>query len=288
MSSEQTEMNLDSNQQAFRQADAFNKRMKAEKENKKKKKGITAFHLKVIAMVSLVFFAVTRVILYRHMDFLSLDTKDSEAVSAFMEKFGGTLTVTMILEFLGCIAFPILAYLLVMGYVNSQKKAKDIIEFAIIAIVSEIPYDLAMSGKVLEITGQNMYLSLFLGLCAVAIVDLLWEKYLTSLFSKYLVAIVVTITFMFLGILSRGFLGIAPLVMMCMYIFKQNKLSSVMLGIFSMYFIYQLDTVPYFLSLIPIALYNGEQGKKTGYMLHVFYPLHLIIIYVIAVVMKLY
>ena len=46
-----------------------------------------------------------------------------------------------------------------------------------------------------------------------------------------------------------------------------------------------LSELPAFLTLIPIALYNGERGLKMKYFFYAFYPVHLFLIWLIAALM---
>ena len=88
-----------------------------------------------------------------------------------------------------------------------------------------------------------------------------------------------------------GWFGIA--IIFIFHIFKNKKLLmnlSFVILTFINYFYMYITTTRYeylfiilfcILALIPINLYNGKKGKDTKYLLYIFYPLHLILLYFI-------
>ncbi len=48
-----------------------------------------------------------------------------------------------------------------------------------------------------------------------------------------------------------------------------------------------LTELPAFFAVIPIALYNGRRGLKMKYFFYAFYPVHLALLYLTAVLLGL-
>lgn len=64
-------------------------------------------------------------------------------------------TVALILQILETCALPIFTFLLVEGFLHTSDVSKYFIRVLAVAVVSEIPFDLAVTGKFLDLSIQN-------------------------------------------------------------------------------------------------------------------------------------
>ena len=71
----------------------------------------------------------------------------------------------------GRISFVLFAYLIVEGFVYTGSRARYLLRLLLFALLSEIPFDLAFSGKPVDWGSQNIYWTLFLGILRLT----LWE-----------------------------------------------------------------------------------------------------------------
>ena len=69
----------------------------------------------------------------------------------------------MAFRYIGRISFPIFCFLLIEGFFHTRNIFKYMARLGAFALISEIPYDLAFKGKVLEFTHQNSILYAFSG-----------------------------------------------------------------------------------------------------------------------------
>ena len=87
----------------------------------------------------------------------------------------------------GDLAFPLFAFLLVEGFFHTRDRRCYGRRLLLAAVVSEIPYDLAFSGRWMDAQHQNVCLTFFLALVAMELLERygngIWEKLvLTAVF----------------------------------------------------------------------------------------------------------
>ena len=71
---------------------------------------------------------------------------------------------------IGRIAFPIFSFLLVEGFLRTRNVGNYVLRLGLCGLGSEIPYDLAFSGRIIDWHSQNVLFTLFLGLMALMLI----------------------------------------------------------------------------------------------------------------------
>ena len=199
---------------------------------------------------------------------------------------------------LGRLAFPIYAFMIVEGYFHTKSLKKYVCRLLLFAVISEIPFNLAMGSRIFYPIHQNVLWSFLISIGLIAWNEKVKEKKLwmriavgaASVFIGYIAGIVTFVDFYNAGILT----------VLVFYFFRGKKwwcyvcqalclyyINFEMLGGFS----YEVNIFghTYFLerqglallALIPIWLYSGKQGhhsKAFQYFNCIFYPLHLLIL----------
>lgn len=182
----------------------------------------------------------------------------------------------------GRVAFPLYCFLLVQGYRHTRDARAYGRRLLLLALLSEIPFDLLIFGSVCSLTEQNVLFSLLLALMALAADDALREQ--PPLRMLALMALCVA------GMLTRtsfGWLGVA----LCLCFYEADGLrmlicAAALLLIYSLSLAvsgvaqgWALTSLCALVALPLIALYNGRPGPRPRLLTALFYaayPLHLI------------
>ncbi len=205
----------------------------------------------------------------------SFQLKCIAIVSMALDHTGAVLYPSQIwLRCLGRIAFPIFCFLIVEGFFHTHDVRRYMGRLGVFALISEIPYDLAFRGVPLEYAHQNVFFTLLIGIGMMVLLERNRE---------WPVKAVILLLAMWLAVLIRSdynFRGI--LLIFVFYIFHEFRWLAVTAGGF-WNFLYQGVIQKYgVLSVLPLALYNGERGRKMKYFFYIFYPAHLLLLYGIS------
>lgn len=205
----------------------------------------------------------------------SFQLKCIAIVSMALDHTGAVLYPSQIwLRCLGRIAFPIFCFLIVEEFFHTHDVRRYMGRLGVFALISEIPYDLAFRGVPLEYAHQNVFFTLLIGIGMVVLLERNRE---------WPVKAVILLLAMWLAVLIRSdynFRGV--LLIFVFYIFHESRWLAVTAGGF-WNFLYQGVIQKYgVLSVLPLALYNGERGRKMKYFFYIFYPAHLLLLYGIS------
>ena len=178
---------------------------------------------------------------------------------------------------IGRIAFPLFCFLLAEGFFYTHSKTAYIRNLFLFALISEIPFNLALYGTLFYPAHQNTCLTLILGLlmflCLEKLEPILPIDVKTRLLQVCCVAIF-GIAAWFLRA-DYGIWGICCLA--ACHFLRQFPVPALTAGCLLLN-LNGFGTPGAFLALIPAALYNGKRGKQIKYAFYLFYPLHLLLL----------
>lgn len=202
------------------------------------------------------------------------------------------------LNYIGRISFPIFAFQISEGYIHTKNIKNYIIRLTIFAIISQVPFMLFHSIISNDFC-LNVIFTLLLGLLSILIYDKI----------NKIIGIITTLLFAIIAELSHcdyGFYGVT--IIFLFFVFGKNKLwlsfsyvlativhfgysilkfykngPQVLIAVSKYYIPYAICTL---LSLIFILSYNKKKGPNTKYLLYLFYPLHMLLIYAISFVLQ--
>lgn len=208
---------------------------------------------------------------------------------------------------LGRIAFPIYIFLLVEGYTYTRDAGKYALRLLIFALISEAPFDYALTGRWFYPGYQNVFFTLFLGLCALILYDLTaGHTTEVTLFGKKVgnthrewtkqreilgldlaeVGILLIMALAYWGNVDYNAFGILMILLFYQRKKEYNHTDIVIGAAFIVYGLLGSFQIEGFaaLALLLIHLYNGERGtyRIPSLVFYALYPIHLFILGVIA------
>ena len=200
---------------------------------------------------------------------------------------------------IGRLAMPVFSFMIVEGYRHTGNLKKYIRRMFVFALISEIPFNLFISGSVIYPFHQNVLWTLLIGILCIHRIE---SAKRTGNKGKFLItSIIVTIGAYLIGmILMLDYNAAGVLTVLVFYFFNGDAWYHRMGQFIGLYYInFELlggiyDAYNIFgntfefprqgfalFALIPIWLYNGKRGvhsKRFQYFNYAFYPLHLLIL----------
>ncbi len=190
----------------------------------------------------------------------------------------------MVLRGIGRFAFPVFCFLLAEGFFYTKSRKKYLTNLLIFALISEVPFDWALFGRVIDWGHQNVFWTLFAGFVAIWIAEFCMTKSLKDRDNAvpYYIAMVAAV--IVCAVLAEvihadyGAVGVAAIFIMYA---MHNK--PVMGALFAWMMLSMLNWMEIFAFpfILAVMLYNKQRGKQMKYFFYVFYPAHLLIIAIV-------
>jgi len=203
-----------------------------------------------------------------------------------------------VMRLVGRIAFPIFAFLLFEGFLHTSDYKRYLLRVGICALVAEIPFNLMITNaapvygwkdvsvSVFYPQYQNTVFTLFLGLLMLYGMKRLeatdinpkaafkqWVGQLLCVIAACVIAVLARLDYSYIGILFIAML----------YFFRTNKKMQILFGCI----VFLSTNIAALLAFVPIGMYNGHniRNKKFQYFFYIFYPVHLLVLYLISMMM---
>ena len=238
---------------------------------------ITADGLKMFACIVMLIQTIGIAVIEKGL--IHLDQYTQESLNQAMSQDSRLMTLAgigSIMQLIGGMAIPVFAFLLVEGFRNTSDYKKYLITMIITALVSEIPYDLAIRGKVWDLSSQNAMITMCICLIMLKCMELFSD---TSGFMGSMVKILIMIAAIVWVSIFRAEYGLCMVLLVTVfYVFDTRNVLKTVLGcIISLMYV----TGP--IAFYGIWCYNGVRKDRINkYVYYAFYPLHLLVLGVIA------
>ena len=214
---------------------------------------------------------------------------------------------------LGRLSYPIFIFLLAEGFYHTRNRQKYLFRIFIFALISEIPFDLAFRKSFFDFTYQNVLFTFLLAGLAITLIEFLLRIPSESAFSKVLAIIlafgVAALSIYAGNLLLTDYAGTGVAATLVMYFmgetgngrvmrrevrngrediyevttpaFKLRRLLAFTLSVTILGVALNKIEFVALIDILPIALYNGSKGRQRKYFFYIFYPAHLLFLYIV-------
>ncbi|MGO1580737.1 MAG: TraX family protein [Peptoniphilaceae bacterium] len=230
--------------------------------NRAKAKGISGSTLKIIALISMFLDHIGGGIL-----------KEFKIIFKNSNFINDLNLLYIFLRGIGRIAFPLYMYLLIVGYKKTRNVKKYFIRLLLFGLISEIPFDLLFFGEILEFTHQNIFFELAMIILLFMFIDKV-QSFLMKIFITLLIGFIAQALNLDYGVFGI----IAALIMYLNYGDRKKEAISIVPAFF-----FEINYPTIFIPAILVYFYNGKRGINLKYLFYTFYPLHLLILYLLKI-----
>ena len=191
------------------------------------------------------------------------------------------LTAALVCKVIETCAAPLFAFLLVEGFQRTASFEKYLIRVGAVAIISELPYNLAYGGKIFELTSRNPVFGLVICLVMLFFYTRYPEKGLKNFAMKALITAAAFLWCLMLHIDQ----GICLVVMVAMLWYARSKsneravlgfCSAMVCTLFDMYYIGSC------MAFIMLHRYDEERGEQNEKLNYAFYPVVLLAVGIVG------
>lgn len=246
-----------------------------EQTTEQKRFGLSGSTLKIIAMATMLIDHIGAAVLLRYI-------LDMQSHISSIEQYNQLVTLYRVLRGIGRISFPIYCFLLVEGFQKTRNLKRYILRLGIFAVIAEVPFDLCFTSQIFSLSHQSVMLTLLVGVITMWGVSLLERHVKNRMLLILGGAAVIALGAGAAELMNTdyGYLGI--MCILVLYALRRVKWVQIAGG--CLVFLWEI-WAPF--AFIPVAFYNGKRGLRLKYVFYLFYPLHLLLLYLICVLMGL-
>ncbi len=191
-------------------------------------------------------------------------------------------TAALVMQALETCAAPLFAFLLVEGFTHTKNWKKYFLRVTGVALLSEIPYNLAMSGTFLDTASRNPVFSLVIGLLVLYFYQRFSEKTGMNTMIRFFVTLA---ALLWVGMLQID-QGVPVLVLTAVFWLLRGKpkfrtlvgcIAAVVCSLVSPFYM----ASP--MGCMPIHFYNQEPGERSKIVNYLAYPVILTAVYLVSI-----
>lgn len=247
------------------------------------------YELKLIALFTMLTDHVGASLLWRYMEW----------THAYDD--GILMGIYELCRYVGRMAFPLYCFLLVEGFLHTRSVAKYALRLGVFAIISEIPFDLALNHSVWEPEANNVFWTLLIGLLLIWGISFVetfysfWKEkkldaFIGGLAAAAVAALMIVPAVFLAEVVLHSDYGIGGvLAILVLYLFRNYRILAYVLAVLVLYIFAGSSEILALLMLFPLSAYDGTRGGRQGkwdkYLFYGFYPVHLLVLGILCLVL---
>lgn len=277
---------------------------------------ISGYQLKVIAVISMLIDHIGATVVYGLlMASYSIVSGENggmvprELAVWVVENWDLAVSVYSIMRIIGRIAFPIYCFLIVEGFLHTKNVRKYALRLGIFSILSEIPFDLAFNDGWFDKSSNNVFFTLWIGLlviwgisylerwCGLSDAPLSEQNIQLSgngkrtAIGKIICAVLVGGVLLGAGCIlanrllctDYGAAGVVTIVLM--YLFRKKTWQGFVIAVVVLTLMTNSPELYALFGAVLVCYYNGERGKNIKYFFYAFYPVHLLLLWLVTYIL---
>ena len=238
---------------------------------------ITADGLKMFACIVMFIRTIGIVVIEKGM--IHLESYTQSSLNEAMAQDSRLMTLAglgAVFQLAGGLAIPIFAFLLVEGVRNTSDYKKYLLAMLGTALLSELPYDLAMSGKILDFSGQNGMFTMTICLILLKCLELTGS--ISGAAGKLVRFLEILAAVLWTSLFKSEYGLCMVLLTAVFYVFyTKNVIKTILGGAISLMYV----TGP--LAFYGLWCYNGERKNRINkYLYYAVYPVSLLVAFLLA------
>lgn len=183
---------------------------------------------------------------------------------------------------IGRTAFPVFLFLLVQGFIHTHDRKAYSRRLFFFGLIAEIPFDLCIDRSFLSTAHQNVMWTLLFGFLMMCALDTVARKDMPDMAKGVLSVLVIAAAAFVSWVLNTDYSYKGILALAVLYFVRfDRKLTLVALTVC---FLWEPAAI---FAAIPVALYNGQRGNVPKHFFYWFYPVHLLLLYILQRVILL-
>lgn len=194
---------------------------------------------------------------------------------------------------IGRLAFPLFALKATEGWHHTKNHGQYLLRMVILAVISEVPFDLMVFGKI-DTAGQNVIWTILISLLVIGGIESTWKQEGSKSEQEFVSCAIFVAGMAMAGIMNTDYSYSGVILIVGMYFLKQWSYRILLMVFVNLVLFGNIKFEPSgipvqslaLLSLPLMWIYNGKlgyQNKFIKYILLMSYPIHMMVIWLIRI-----